>query len=88
MLIGDIAPASGGIGIQFTSGANTNTTSLTGNIRTTGANTYGLYLENSDSNSINFTGSLSAPGYAYAIVAYSTSDNNTITFNQEWLKNF
>ena len=38
-LTGDIAPASGVVGIQFTTGANTNTTTLTGDISTTGVKT-------------------------------------------------
>ena len=63
--------------------SDSNTTTLTGDISTTGGGAYGIYLVNSDSNTINLTGSLSATGEtSAAIFADSNSDNNTIVFNQ------
>ena len=78
-LTGDIAPASGVIGIQFTTGADANTLNLTGDITTAGDYAYGLYLLRSDSNTTSLTGNITTTGDdAYGLWLYD-SDSNTTT---------
>ena len=67
------------MGIQFTSGATTNTTTLTGDISTTGDNAYGLYLNSSDSNTTTLTGDISTTGDAAFGLWLDNSGSNTTT---------
>jgi len=81
-LTGDIAPASGAIGLYLHS-SNRNTTTVNGNISTTGDSARGLYLYNSDSNTIHLNGRVTATGTgSNAIDANNGADNNIIVFNR------
>jgi len=79
ILTGDIAPAWGGKGIKFQSGATGNATTLTGNISTTGYRAYGLHLENSDSNTTNLTGNITTSGDEAHGLFFINSNSNITT---------
>jgi len=76
-LTGNITPASGGIGIQFNTGADRNTVTLTGNITTTGDRAFGLFLFTSDSNTTNLTGNITTAGDLATGLLIWSSDSNT-----------
>ncbi len=76
-----------GISLINSSGNNSNTVNLSGNISTTGDDAYGIYLRSSDasnnSNTVNMTGNVTTRGEdAYGIYLYNiTGSNNTNTVN-------
>ena len=75
-LTGDIAPALGVDGIKMTA-ADTTSTTMIGDITTSGAGAYGIYLNSSDYNITTMTGDISTTGdRAYAL---PLSTNNSIT---------
>ena len=76
-LTGNITPASGGIGIQFNTGADGNDVTQTGNISTSGLNAYGLLLGFSDSNTTNLTGNITTTGDNAVGLYIAVSDSNT-----------
>ena len=78
-LTGNITPASGVDGIEFTSGADGNDVTQTGNITTTGKSAYGLYLETSESNTTNLTGNITTTGKSAYGLYIKDSDSNTTT---------
>jgi hypothetical protein len=81
-LTGDIEPAAGTRGIEFTIDADSNTLNLTGDITTSGANGDGLFIDRSDSNTINMIGNIvntAAVGEFQQAILLSISDSNTIT---------
>ena len=57
-LTGDIAPASGVIGLQFNANADRNNLTLTGNISTTGFDADGLEFTASDNNTTTVNGNI------------------------------
>ncbi|MDA7700523.1 hypothetical protein N8804_01605 [Methylophilaceae bacterium] len=77
-LTGNIAPASGFFGIEFTTGTDT-TTTLTGNITTIGDSAHGLIHGSYSSNNIsNITGNITTDGnYAYAVYLNQSSGNTS-----------
>jgi hypothetical protein len=78
ILTGDITPASGVPGIQFTSGAENNTTTLTGNISTTGEFGDGVFFDEGLSNITNLIGNIITAGTeSYGIYLSSSHSNNT-----------
>ena len=58
--------------------SDSNTTTLTGDISTTGDSAYGLYLDSSNSNTTTLTGDISTTGLCTRAVL-SSSDSNTTT---------
>ena len=81
-----------GISLDNTSTAsnNTNTVNMTGNITTSGATAYGIYLNNSitsnttNINTVNISGRISATGSSYAIYANNndSTSSNTVQLNR------
>ena len=58
--------------------SDSNTTTLTGDISTTGFGAFGLWLDTSDSNTTTLTGGISTTGtYAYGVYLFA-SDSNTV----------
>ena len=79
-LTGDIEPASGVVGIKFTTDADDNTINLTGDISTTGLQGHALYIFGADDNTINLTGDISTTGGDSAIgLFFFQGNSNTIT---------
>ena len=79
-LTGDIEPASGVVGIKFTTDADDNTINLTGDISTTGLQGHALYIFGADDNTINLTGDISTTGGDSAIgLFFFLGNSNTIT---------
>ena len=79
-LTGDIEPASGVVGIKFTTDADDNTINLTGDISTTGLQGHALYIFGADDNTINLTGDISTTGGDSAMgLFFFQGNSNTIT---------
>jgi hypothetical protein len=76
-----------GISLINSSGNNSNTVNLSGNITTSGVAANGIYLtnsgaSNSNTNTVNMTGNISTTGdIAYGIVLLNSGTNNTNTVN-------
>ena len=60
--------------------SDNNTTTLTGNISTSGASVYGMYFKDSDNNTTTLTGNISTSGSS-ARGMYFKGNNNTTTIN-------
>jgi hypothetical protein len=80
-LTGDIAPASGVVGLKFNANADRNNLTLTGKIGTTGNDGDGLFFLDSDSNTTTVNGNISTQGNNADGLAFDASDNNTTTVN-------
>ena len=77
--------ATQGNGIVISS-SDSNTTSIVGNITTSGSNTAALLVTNSDSNDTTITGNIATSGYAGRGIYFSdalglTNNSNTVTLN-------
>ena len=78
-LNGNISPDIYVTGIEYTTGANDNTTIIIGDINTTGEDAYGLYFHSSDSNTTTITGNISTrDDRSYGIYFYNSNSNTTI----------